>query len=103
MKSIFSKPGDFADIATINIVPIVGLLAALMVLFMVTLPIPTRQIVMGNALGCFMGDIHHTHAMNMHVLADAQATETMYKENYPAILSLIQQSRINSNHSVHVF
>jgi len=102
MNSIFRSSNSFSDLATINIVPIVGLLAALMVLFMVTLPTPTRQIEMHTSWGCMSPNVRHTHTINMHVSADAQATETINKFNYPAMLSSIQLSHENSNHVVYV-
>lgn len=103
MNPLFRSSGNFSDIATINIVPIVGLLAALMVLFMVTLPEPARQFEVDNARGCVFGpDSRHTHTINMHLMADAQATESIYKDNYPAMLDSIQLTKENSNHVVNV-
>lgn len=103
MNHLFRSSDNFSDIATINIVPIVGLLAALMVLFMVTLPEPARQFEVDNSWGCILGpDSRHTHTINMHLMADAKATESIYKDSYPAMLSSIQLSHENSNHRVIV-
>ncbi len=104
MKSIFRNSDDYKDIATINIVPIVGLLTALMVIFLIGMPKLETAYSLEFARGCFLSvDKNHlSQTANISLDANGIATINNGNDSFDQLAQWIEHANNHSNHSISV-